>query len=158
MSVIAPSREDGAVVVEFAVVFVMFAVLLSGLIQYGVIFAAQQSMAHAAAESVRSVVNIADTGADGTADEAEAAIADVLGGGLQWLDGSIDAADGASVDYVINCDGCADGVTTPDGDAVCASCIEVTVTFNWAQDRLVPQILPLPTPGRLSSAANVQYQ
>ena len=145
-------------VVEFAVVFVMFAVLLSGIIQYGVIFAAQQSMAHAAAESVRSVVNIADTGSDGTADEAETAIASVLDGGLQWLDGTIDPSDGRSIDYVINCDGCTDGAVTPDGDTVCATCVEVTVTFNWEDDGFVPQILPVPTPTRLTSAANVQYQ
>ena len=145
-------------VVEFAVVFVLFAALLSALIQYGVIFAAQQSMAHAAAEAARSVVNIADAGTDGTADEAETAVAGVLDGGLQWLDGSIDPADGSSIDYVINCDGCTDGDVTPDGDTVCATCIEVTVTFNWEDDRLVPQILPVPTPTRLSSAANVQYQ
>lgn len=150
--------EDGAVVVEFAVVFVLFAMLLSGIIQYGVIFAAQQSLAHTAAESVRTVVNIADTGSDGTADEAEAAIATVLDTDLQWMDGAIDPADGRRVDYVINCDGCADGDVTPDGDTVCATCIEVTLTFNWQDDRLVPQVLPIPTPGQLSSAANVQYQ
>ena len=151
-------REDGAVVVEFAIVFVLFVVLLSALIQYGVIFAAQQSMAHTAAEAARSVVNVADTGTNGTADEAEDAIATVLQGGLQWLDGSVDAADGREVDYTVNCDGCADGDVTPDGDTVCATCIEVTITFNWQDDRLVPQILPVPTPSRLSSAANVQYQ
>lgn len=150
--------DDGAVVVEFAVVFVLFAVLLSGIIQYGVIFAAQQSLAHTAAEAVRTVVNVADTGSDGTADEAETAIAAVLDDDLQWMDGAIDPADGRRIDYVINCVGCADGDVTPDGDTVCDTCIQVTVTYNWAADRLVPQVLPIPTPGELSSAANVQYQ
>lgn len=151
--------QDGVVVVEFAAVFVIFVILLSGIIQYGVIFAAQQSMAHAAAESVRSVVNIRDAGgAAGPVDEAEAEIQTVLEDGLGWMDGAIDRADDRGLDYVVNCDGCTDGAVTPAGDTVCDTCIEVTVTFNWQDDALIPHIFPVGTPKALSSSANVKYQ
>ena len=152
-------QEDGAVVVEFAIVFVLFVTLLAGLIQYGVIFAAEQSMTHAASEAVRSVVNIADTDGDGPAGEAEDAIRTVLEDeALQWMDGSVDPDDGRGLDYVVNCDGCADGAATPDGATVCDTCLQVTVTYNWADDPLIPQVIPVATPKRLHAAANLEYQ
>lgn len=156
----ARQQDDGAVLVEFSIVFVLFALLVSGLIQYGVIFAAQQSMAHAAGEAARSVVNIIDDEdpADGVADDAEEEIRTVLGDDLRWMDGTIVAGDGAGIDFVINCVGCTDGDVTPRGETVCASCIEVTVTYNWADDPLVPQIIPVGTPTVLTAAANVKYQ
>ena len=139
-------REDGAVIVEFAIVFTLFAALLSGLIQYGVIFAAQQSLAHAAAEASRAVVNITDANDDGsTEDEARGRIDAVLGDQMQWMDGSIAPGDGTKVDYEITFAGCPD-------------CIQVTVTYNWGDDPLVPQLVPIGTPSQLSSSANVQYQ
>ena len=140
--------EGGAVVVEFAIVFVLFAVLLSGLIQYGVIFAAQQSLAHAASEATRAVVNITDENEDGsTEDEARTRIDEVLGDQMQWMDGAIVQDDGQKVDY------------EPDFTVTgCPECVEVTVTYDWAHDPLVPQILPIGTPTQLSSSANVRYQ
>ena len=50
--------ESGAVVVEFAIVFVLFVTLLWGLISYGAIFAVQQSLSHAAAEGARAGVDV----------------------------------------------------------------------------------------------------
>jgi Flp pilus assembly protein TadG len=52
--------EDGAVIVEFAAIFIVFAMLLWGLISYGVIFAAQQSLTHAVAEAARATVGMSD--------------------------------------------------------------------------------------------------
>ena len=138
--------DEGAVVVEFAIVFVLFALLLSGLIQYGVIFAAEQSLAHAASEATRAVVNITDANEDGsTEDDASSRIDEVLGDQMQWMDGAIDPSDGGKVDYQVAFTGCPE-------------CVEVTVTYNWADDPLVPQILPIGTPARLSSSANVRYR
>lgn len=148
-----PQREDGAVVVEFAIVFVLLVVLLSGLIQYGVIFAAEQSITHAVSEVTRIVVDIPDSNGDGqTWDEAETRIADELDQQLSWLDSSIDRDDGRRVDFTVLCDGC------PDGTANCPECIEVTVTYNWAEDAIVPTMFPVATPDTLNAAASVQYQ
>ena len=139
-------QQDGAVIVEFAIVFTLFAALLSGLIQYGVIFAAQQSLAHAAAEASRAVVNITDENGDGsTQDEAAARVDAVLGDQMQWMDGSIAPTGESKVDYHVDFTGCPD-------------CVQVTVEYYWANDPLVPQIFPIGTPAVLSSSANVQYQ
>ncbi len=139
-------RQDGAVVVEFAVVFGLFVMLLAGLIQYGVIFAAEQALAHGASEATRAVVNIRDLDDDGsTQDEADAEIAAVLADQLSWLDGSIDPTDGREIDYTIDytrCDGC----------------VDVVVTYNWADDALVPALIDIATPDELSSSASIKYQ
>lgn len=145
----APSQyqdQSGAVVVEFAAVFVVFVLLLSGLIQYGVIFAAQQSLSHAASEATRAVVNIADANDDGSAeDEATARIEEVMDQQASWLDSSIDASDGRKVDYTVDFTGC-------DG------CVEVEVAYNWVDDALVPTLLRIATPSTLSASANARYQ
>ena len=141
-----PARQDGAVVVEFAAVFVLFALLLSGLIQYGVIFAAQQSLSHAAAEATRAVVNIADVDDDGSAqDEAEARVAEVVRDQVEWLDGEMDASDGDRVDYQVDFTGCPE-------------CIEVTISYDWAGDPLVPSLFRIATPATLSATANARWQ
>lgn len=147
--------QDGAVLVEFAAVFVLFALLVSGLIQYGVIFGVQQSITHTAAEAARATVDIPDGDPDtepGTADDAEDKVMEVVGSNLAWLDDPIDRADGRRVDVTIECDGCTDGA------ASCADCLDVTITFNWAEDAIVPAIIPVGTPDRLPSSASVEYQ
>ena len=62
-AVSAASRQKGAYAVEFAFVFVIFFLILYGMITYGLIFAAQQSMNFAAESGARA--------------------------GLQWQSGSI---------------------------------------------------------------------
>lgn len=147
------SDEQGAVLVEFSIVFVLFAVLLSGLIQYGVIFATEQSITHAASEAARVVVDIPDSNGDGsTADEAEARITNEIEQQLDWLDGAIVAGDGRGVDVTVACDGCTGGAPS------CTGCVDVTVTFNWEDDAIVPQVIPVAVPSTLHAAASVQYQ
>lgn len=145
--------QDGAVLVEFAAVFVLFALLVSGLIQYGVIFGVQQSITHAVSESARATVDIPDLDGNGsTANDAEDKVMEIVGSNLAWLDDPIDRADGQRVDVTIECDGCTDGA------ASCADCLDVTITFNWADDAIVPTIIPVGTPDRLQSSASVEYQ
>lgn len=132
--------------VEFAAVFVLFVLLLSGLIQYGVIFAAQQSLSHAASEATRAVVNVADANDDGSAeDEVTERIEEVLDQQASWLDGAIVANDAQKVDYVVDFSGC---------DA----CVEVTVTYNWEDDPLVPSLFRIATPSTLTGSANARYR
>lgn len=129
-------REDGAVVVEFAVVFILFMTLLWGLISYGAIFAVQQSLTHAAAEGARAAVNVPDPATAAT--RAEQVAADQL----DWLE-----AAGLTV---------AASVTPCDYDAT-IECVYVTTQYDWANHAIVPSILDVATPDTLSSRAVVQH-
>jgi Flp pilus assembly protein TadG len=129
-------REDGAVIVEFAIVFVLFMTLLWGLISYGAIFAVQQSLTHAAAEGARAAVNVPDPATAAT--RAEQVAADQL----NWLDA-------AGVTVVASVTGC-------DYDAA-IECVYVTTSYDWAGHAIVPSILDIATPDTLSSRAVVQH-
>jgi Flp pilus assembly protein TadG len=132
--------EDGAVIVEFAVIFIVFVALLWGLISYGVIFAAQQSMAHAASEGARTGAGVADQAG------AIAAAEGVAYNQLSWL-GSDDPADGLEVTVTI--DPC-------DYDAT-RNCLVVETTYDWANFPIVPSLLDISTPNTLTSRAVVQH-
>ena len=136
-----PEGESGAVIVEFAAIFVVFAMLLWGLITYGVIFAAQQTITHAASDAARSVVGMYPS-----EDDAEQMVESVLRaqvGEDSWLD-----ADGlvqADVTFAA-CDG------TPDRE-----CATVVVIYDWDGYGIVPEMLSVATPDTLSSQAVVQW-
>lgn len=70
--------DEGAATLEFAVLSVLFLVLLYGIIHFGLIFAVQQTVSHAAAEGARAAVG-APPGDEET--HSEAATVDALG----WL-------------------------------------------------------------------------
>jgi Flp pilus assembly protein TadG len=129
--------EDGAVIVEFAAIFVVFAMLLWGLITYGVIFAAQQSLTHGASEAARASVGIADPA------RAEQRALDMLDEELAWLEGGLDVRS-ASVGACDN---------DPDRD-----CLRVTVTYDWRNHPIVPSILDVATPDTLTGRAVVQFR
>lgn len=132
--------EDGAVIVEFAVIFIVFVALLWGLISYGVIFAAQQSLAHAASEGARTGVGVADQ--TGAVTAAEAVAYDQL----QWL-GSDDPVDGLVVEAnIVPCD--YDNTR---------NCLVVETTYDWAGFPIVPSLLDISTPNTLTSRAVVQH-
>lgn len=128
-------REDGAVVVEFAIVFVLFITLLSGLIQYGAIFAVQQSLSHAAAEATRAGVDVVDP------DDAEARAEAVVVDQLDWLDD-------AGITSVPNVEACA----SPPYPAA-SDCLVVEVAYDWAGHAIVPAVFPLPQPETLTARA-----
>ena len=129
--------EDGAVIVEFAAIFIVFAMLLWGLISYGVVFAAQQSLTHAAAEAARSTVGMTDVGA------AEQRAVDMLDEELTWLAGGLDRREAT----VAEC------ANDPAYD-----CMMVTVTYDWASHPIVPSILNVATPDTLTGRAVVQFR
>lgn len=131
------SREDGAVIVEFAAIFIVFAMLLWGLISYGVIFAAQQSLTHAASEAARATVGMSDPAA------AEQRALDMVDEELGWLADGIDTKEAA----IAACD-----------NAPSTECLTVRVTYDWAGHPIVPSILNVATPDTLSGRAVVQFQ
>lgn len=128
--------QDGAVVIEFAVVFVLFATLLAGLIQYGTIFAVQQSLSHAAAEATRSAVDVV-----GTTDAQNRA--------QQVLDDQLDWLDAAGVGSTIQSDVPCDTAIYPAG----TNCLEVEVTYDWDNHAIVPMLVAVAVPDTLRSRA-----
>ena len=132
--------EGGAVIVEFAAIFVVFAMLLWGLITYGVIFAAQQSVTHGAADAARATV-----GQYPDEDEARSRAEDIIDAQLgegSWLD---PAGLSHSVEFG-PCEGTAE-----------RACATVHVTYDWANHAIVPEMLSVATPNALSSKAVVQW-
>lgn len=132
-----PESQDGAVVVEFAIVFVLFLGLVAGLIQYGAIFMTQQSLTHAASEGTRAAVDVVDpTQAEA---RARAAVADQL----DWLDTAAYTVEPSPM--VEPCD----PAIYPAG----TECLVVEVTYDWAGYRIVPSLLGVPTPDTLTARA-----
>lgn len=132
--------EDGAVLVEFAAVFVLFVTLLWGLITYGVIFAAQQTLTHAAAESARATVG------QTTEQDAKDLALSTAQEQLNWL-GTPGAP--AHDDVVFrSCDPPADDQT----------CVVVTYTYPWDADPLVPPLLDIGVPDQLTGTAVVVWE
>lgn len=133
-------HQDGAVVVEFAIVFVLFVTLLAGLIQYGTIFAVQQSLSHAAAEATRAAVDVVDE--TEAQDRAEAVVADQL----DWL-----REEGITVGpdpMAMPCEEAAPA-TYPAG----TDCFVVRVAYDWANHALVPTMFAVATPQTLTARA-----
>jgi Flp pilus assembly pilin Flp len=120
--------EDGAALVEFALVFVLFMMLVWGVIAFGSFWATQQAITHAAAEGARAMVGSLDA-----ENEARAVVArqfDAIG-------------QQPEVD-----------ITPPEpcGPANCR-----TVTVRWIGEPLVPPLFGVPEGlTHPSSSATVQ--
>ena len=145
--------EDGAVVVEFAVVFVLFIALLWGIVTYGVIFAAQQTLTHAAAESARATVG------HGSFEEARTVATSVATGQLDWLGGSATPTEGdvrlgdcvSSLDEVFDPDGYEASV---DGE----KCVFVQYEYPWHADPIIPPISYVGTPPTIRGTAVITWE
>ncbi|GAC1317550.1 MAG: pilus assembly protein [Collimonas sp.] len=130
--------QRGIAAIEFALVFPVFFLLLYGIINYAMIFVAQQSLTLAAEEGARAALRYTAIDADrGTA--ACAAVTPLL----SWL---------------VNVDKCQPPASAPCAAPSSARCITVKVTYPYATYPLVP---PLPgmsaaLPIKLGSSATVQ--
>lgn len=72
--------DDGAVTVEFGIVFPVFALLLAGMVAFGLIFTAQLTLQQAAREGVREYALTGDAGA--ASDAATGAATNLSGVGV----------------------------------------------------------------------------
>lgn len=124
-------------IVEFAFVFIVFAMLLAGLISYGMIFAVQQSLEHATSEAARAVVGIEDQG------EAESRVDEVLEEQLSWLGGlQPGPGDGA-------------WISTRRWDACGGDCLELQVRYQGNLLALMP--FQIVTPDQLGASAKLHH-
>ncbi len=128
--------DEGAVLVEFAIVFTLFISLLWGILMYGFVFALDQSMTHAAAEGARAAV-VSATGTEEAT--AQAVVADQL----DWIGGY-----GQHLVVTTNVAPC-------DYEAT-RNCITVTVSYPYADQPIIPSLLKVIAPERILTEATAQ--
>lgn len=142
-------RERGSVSVEFALIFPALFVIFYAIVTYGLIFAAQHTLALAAAEGGRAALRYqrASNAAESLTLRKTAA-SNAAHAPLSWLNG----VGGNAVTVTSSDEACAyDGALT---------CITVRVTYDYTASPLVPNLLgdllKLPAPPQLHSQAVVQ--
>ncbi len=130
--------ESGAALLEFSLVFLLFALMLYGLIAFGMILATKQRITSAASGAARAAV--------GAASDAEA-----VSRATQRVEDSLGAPGSYSPDYA----------TAPCDPAVPAGprCITVTITWDYENHPIVPPApgLGLVTPDEFGATAVVQF-
>ena len=128
---------------EFALVIPIFVFVLYGLIAYGMMLSAKQTITNAASEAARAAVS-APAG-DQTAEKAAAH--DRAKATMQSL--------GA---YKVDDPGAFDAQVQPCSQGSPNTCIFVTITYDYSAHPIVPPApgLGLVTPSKLSSKAVVQ--
>jgi Flp pilus assembly protein TadG len=128
-------RQDGVAAVEFAIVSMVFLVILFGILTYGYIYSMDQSMNHAAEEGARAA--IATTTEASAISTAKTTAYDRLSQYQPSLQPSdIDAT-------VADCD-------------TSFRCITVTITYPWSTRPIIPKFPGLPTPGSIVAVATIQ--
>lgn len=139
-----PTRgERGTVLVEFALVFALFVLIIHALIVFGMILATKNSLTHAAAEGARAAVGAVDDPMTAGVDERVERARIKVNDSLSWLD----QYDPADTTAAVN--PCASGSS---------DCITVTITYPYSSRPVVPSPpgLGLVIPTNLTSTAVVE--
>lgn len=135
-------RQDGVAALEFAIVSMVFLVLLFGILTYGFIFGLDQSMNHAAEEGARAAIST-------TTDAAAITKAhDTAVNRLRWLGSNIQSSD--VVATVVT------GATECDPNDATIKCIKVTITYPWDTRPIIPKFPGLPVPTQMQAVAIVE--
>lgn len=145
-------EQDGASLVEFALVFPIFVLVILGLVSFGMMLALKQGVTNAAADGARSVVGVVDNTATPAVDERIEKARTTVANRLSWL--------GGNASYLVTdvkwynsasatCEALEVGVAPPSPPTIC-----VKITYPYDDHKLVPA----PTFGvsTLSSEARVQ--
>lgn len=129
--------QRGAVAIEFALVFVLFFMVLYGAIAYGMVFAIRHSLTQAAAEGTRAAVKDV-----GSVEERAALAATTAANAVSWL--------GALAPTPV--------VTSGPCPTTAYQCIQVSFTYDYAANPIVPAIpaLGIILPDTIQSQATVQ--
>jgi Flp pilus assembly protein TadG len=139
--------ERGAEMVEFAFVVVLLIALLYGIISYGLVLAAQSTITQAAADAARSGI-VAPTSAVTTA-EGQAAT------DVNWMGKGCNEPDVAgSASSAITCKATTEQCPSNANN----SCLQVTVTYDYAASPLFPELpgLGVIMPSSISSTNVLQ--
>lgn len=135
-------RQDGVAALEFAIVAMVFLIILYGILTYGFIFGLDQSMNHAAEEGARSAIST-------TTDAAAITKAhDTAMARLGWLGSRIQSSD--VVATVVQ------GTTDCDATDVTIKCIKVVITYPWGTRPIIPPFPGMPAPSQMQAVAVVE--
>ncbi|PWE41299.1 TadE/TadG family type IV pilus assembly protein [Pseudomonas prosekii] len=143
-----PSKQKGAVAIEFAVVFVIFFAVFYGLLSYSLPFVLMQSFNHATAEAVRRSVAV-DPNTPGYATVVQNTATSTLQQQLSWMPSALDLVIGADTSAVYN---------TGNGT--------LTVSVNYPTSKLnrvipflvLPGVGSVPNlPANLSATSSLQF-
>lgn len=155
------ANQRGAYAIEFALVFVVFFLVVYGLLTYGLIFTAQQSVALAAEEGARAALRWQGPAGSwqARADEAEAAASYQVGwladmGGAANLPVTVCGKDPAGNAVQAGAGSCGASVL----DVLEPGQMEVVVSYLYGAAPLVPSLLGrlnVATPERLVGRARV---
>lgn len=143
-----PSKQKGAVAIEFALVFVIFFAVFYGLVSYSLPFVLMQSFNQATAEAVRRSVAV-DPNTPGYATVVQSTASDTLKQQLSWVPSALNLVIGVDTSAVYN-----------SGNGT------LTVTVNYPTSKL-NQVIPflvLPglgtvpnLPTNLSATSSLQF-
>lgn len=130
-------RQRGAVVIEFALVFIVFFMVMYGAIAYGIVFALQHSLTHAANEGARAAVqDVGDIAARKALAQTTASNA-VVWLGARAPTPTVTSAPCAATPFV---------------------CVNVALAYDYAANPIIPPLpgLGLFLPALINSQATVQ--
>jgi len=129
--------EQGVAALEFAIVSMVFMLVLFGILTYGFIFGLDQSLNHAAEEGARSAIST-------TSDSAAVTKAhDTAIQRLNWLGSRIQSSDVVAA-------------VAPCANDTSVKCVTVTITYPWNTRPIVPKFVGLPTPSQMQAVAIVE--
>ena len=136
--------EQGAEMVEFAFVVVLLIALLYGIITYGLILAAQATITQAAADAARSGIVMSTQAAQILTADTQA------GTDVGWMNKGTCGTSATIITCVATEETCPSNAN--------ATCLSVTVTYNYASSPLFPEMpgLGIFTPSTLSSTNVLQ--
>jgi Flp pilus assembly protein TadG len=144
-----PRDERGAEMVEFAFVVVLLIALLYGIISYGLILSAQSTVTQAAADAARAGI-VSTSSALSTAETQAGNDIGWMGKGTCYEPDVPAGTAGAATSCVATQAPCASNTSN--------ECLTVTVTYNYAQSPLFPELpgMGVITPSTLSSTDVLQ--
>lgn len=129
--------EDGVAALEFALVSMLFMMLLYGIITYGFLFGLDQSITHAAEEGARAAISKT------TATEQASYAKDTALDRLAWLGANISPSDVTAT-------------VAPCTNDTSVNCVRVSIVYPWSTRPLVPKFVGVPTPTQIDAQAIVQ--
>jgi Flp pilus assembly protein TadG len=143
---VPPQRQKGSAAIEFALIFPVFFLIVYGLITYGLIMVAQQTLTSAVSDGARAALRYNSTGNPATVacnavNVSAAWIANVMGGTLMNCS--------TSPPTLMNC-----------SYNTAVQCLKVTATYPYSTYPLVPTLplISLAIPTTLSATAIIQLE